>query len=229
MAGIVWLYNFYFLLLVAVILFWLKKGIPPLVSQLSVAYAIILIVTESFLFARPPGRMWHSPLFVTHFLTSALVAGAGALILAAAVLWKRDGKEKQLNALAKIALPLVVLNLVAETAEIFSHGAIAHMESVFALLAISLALLFLWSAKPKLITIAGLITLLSTFAVKYTLLISAQTVAPYRGFEEAYIEPKLAFGYFPTLPEVSIAIGLVVLTAGTFYILYKLFPLTREA
>jgi protein NrfD len=228
MAWEVWLYNIYFVLLGAVTLFWLKKGIPRLVSQFSVVFAVSIIIVESLLFALPPGRAWHSPLFVAHFLTSSLVAGAGALILATAVLWNKSGLEDQLRALAKVAIPLVALNLIIEAADIISHGTLTHIGSALAVLASVLAAALLVSAKPSFIKLAGLIALVSTLAAKYGSLISAQAVMPYKGFEKAYIEPKLAFSYCPTLPEALIGAGLVVSAAVIFYILYKLFPLTRE-
>ena len=228
MACVVWMYNIYFILLAAVILFWLKSGTPRTIAQFSVIYAVLLIVMEGLLFARPAGKAWHSPLFITHFITSSLVAGAGALILVTAVFWKQDGKGGQLRALAKIALPIVLLSLVVETVEIFARGTMAHMESLFMFLAAVAIAALLWNARPAAITIAGVISLISTLGVKYRSLISAQIAAPYRGFENAYIEPKLAFNYFPTLPEVSIAAALIALAAVIFYILYKLFPLTRE-
>jgi len=228
MAWEVWLYNIYFVLLGAVTLFWLKKRVPRPMSQLSVVFAVSIIIVESLLFAVPPGRAWHSPLFVAHFLTSSLVAGAGALILATAFFWNKGGLEGQLKALAKIAIPLVAVNLIAEAAEMISHGVLVSVGGVLALLAAVLAAALLMSAKPSFIKLAGLIALVSTLAVKYGSLISAQAVMPYKGFEKAYIEPKLAFSYFPTLPEIIIGTGLVVSAAIIFYILYKLFPLTRE-
>ncbi len=228
MALEVWLYNVYFILLAAVTLFWLKKGVPRPVSQFSVVFAVLLIVVESLLFAVPPGRAWHSPLFVAHFLTSSLVAGAGALILATAALWNGGGKEGQLKALAKIAMPLIVLNLIIEAAEMISHGALVSVGGVLAFLTAVATVVLLVSAKPSFIKLAGLIALISTLAAKYGSLVSAQVVAPYKGFENAYIEPKLAFSYFPTFPEVSIAAALIALAVVIFYILYKLFPLTRE-
>jgi protein NrfD len=228
MAWEVWLYNIYFVLLGAVILFWLKRGIPRPVAQFSVMFAVSLIIVESLLFAVPPGRAWHSPLFIAHFFTSSLVAGAGALILATAVLWSKDSLEGQLKALAKIAIPLIAVNFIAEAAEMISHGALISAGGVLAFLAAVLSAALLVSAKPSFIKLAGLIALISTLAAKYGPLVSAQVVAPYKGFEKAYIEPKLAFGYFPTLPEIIIGAGLVVSAAIIFYILYKLFPLTRE-
>ena len=157
-----------------------------------------------------------------------MVAGAGALILATAVLWNKNGLEGQLKALAKIAIPLIAVNFIAETAEMISHGVLISVGGVLALLAAILAVALLMSAKPSFIKLAGLIALVSTLAAKYESLISAQAVMPYKGFEKAYIEPKLAFSYCPTLPEALIGAGLVVSAAAIFYILYKLFPLTRE-
>ncbi|MDP3730391.1 MAG: NrfD/PsrC family molybdoenzyme membrane anchor subunit [Candidatus Omnitrophota bacterium] len=228
MAWEVWLYNIYFVLLGAVTLFWLKKEVPRPVSQFSVIFAVSIIIVESLLFAVPPGRAWHSPLFVAHFLTSSLAAGAGALILATAVLWDKNGSEGQLKALAKIAIPLVAVNFIAETAEMISHGALVSAGAALALFAAVLAVVLLRSAKPSSIKLAGLIALVSTLAAKYVSLISAQAVMPYKGFEKAYIEPKLAFSYCPSLPETLMGAGLVVSAAVILYILYKLFPLTRE-
>ncbi len=228
MAWEVWLYNIYFVLLGAVTLFWLKKGVPRPVSQFSVVFAVSIIIVESLLFAVPPGRAWHSPLFVAHFLTSSLVAGAGALILATAALWNKNGLEGQLKALAKIAIPLIAVNFIAEAAEMISHGVLVSVGAALALLAAALAAALLMSAKPSFIKLAGLIALVSTLAVKYGSLISAQAVMPYKRFEKAYIEPKLAFSYCPSLPEIIIGAGLVTSAAVIFYILYKLFPLTKE-
>lgn len=223
----VWLYGVYFAVL-ALSLLRLKRGIPKSFFVFSFVFAFAVIVLESLLFAMPPGRHWHSLIFPLHFLSSSLVSAIAALIFIVGILWVKDKKTELLQGLSKIALPLIVVNLVVEIIDIFSFGNISHVESWGLVLGNIIAILLLRKSTPVSITAAGFIELIVILLSKYNSLISAQIVEPFKGFAKSYIEPRLMFSYAPNGFEVLIAMFLIGLAAGLFYFLYKVLPLTKE-
>ncbi len=216
MAWEVWLYGAYGIFL-AIFIFARKKKMPKAFLQFSIIFALAILLVESLLFAMPPGRHWHSVVFPLHFITSSLVSGVAALILASAFVVKND-KDNTLKALAKIALLFVAVNLAVEI--------IAKENPIFLLTSI-ITIVLLLVPKAISITAAGSIQLINVFMSKYISIISAQAIEPYKGFENAYIEPRLAFAYSPTVFELSSSVFLMGLTIALFYFLYKILPLTR--
>ncbi len=227
MALMVWLYGVYFAI-IAVSLLRLKKGISKSFFVFSVVFTLVVIVLESLLFAMPPGKHWHSLIFPIHFITSSLVSAIAALIFIVGILWVKDKKVELLLGLSKIALPLIVVNLIVELIDIFSFGNISHVESWGLVLGNIIAILLLRKSTPVSITAAGFIELIVILLSKYNSLISAQIVEPFKGFAKSYIEPRLMFSYVPNGFEFLVAVFLISLAAGIFYFLYKILPLTRE-
>ena len=226
MGLMVWLYGIYSAIL-AISLILLKRGIPKQFFGFSLIFALAVIVLESLLFARPPGKDWHSLVFPAHFLTSSLVSAIAALIFMAGI-WVKDKKTELLKGLSKIALPIIAINLGVEIIDIISLGSISHIESWALLLGNIIVIALLRKRSLASITIAGCIELIVVLFSKYNSLISAQIVEPFNGFAKSYIEPRLMFSYTPNVFEFIVAMFLISLAAGLFYFLYKIFPLTRE-
>jgi molybdopterin-containing oxidoreductase family membrane subunit len=227
MAWMVWLYGFYAAVLTVALIFF-RKGIPRFFLHFVILFAVIVLVLESLLFALPPGRHWHSVIFPVHFLASSLVSGIAALIFAVGVLWPKKEKLDLLKGLSKIALLVIIVNLVVEIIDLISFGGMSHIQGWVLLLGNLIAITLLLRHNSFTITLAGGIELIDIFLSKYNSLLSGEIVEPFRNFAEAYIEPRLQFHYAPSFLEMSVSIFLIGLAAGLFYFLYKLFPLTRE-
>jgi molybdopterin-containing oxidoreductase family membrane subunit len=227
MACVVWLYNVYFVIL-AMFILRLKKQIPKPLALFSVIFALGIIIAESLLFTMPPGKHWHSLIFPIHFLTSSLVSAAASLIFIVGVSWPKGGKEELLKGLSKFVLPLVFINLIVEIIDMVSHGGLIYAGNWFLILINILVIVLLFTQSALTITFAGGIGALAVLFSKYSNLISAQLVEPFKGFSKAYIEPRLQFSYAPTSFEYLASIFLIALTVILFYILYKILPLTRE-
>ena len=227
MAWMVWLYGVYFAILV-ISLLRLNKGIPKSFLIFSFIFALTVIVLESLLFARPPGKHWHSLIFLIHFLTSSLVSSIAALIFMVGILWLKKEKTDLLKGLAKIAIPIIVINLMIEIIEITLHGSISHIENWVLLLGNVIAIALLLKHNPFTITLAGGIELIDVFLSKYNSLLSAQIVEPFKGFGNSYIEPRLGFSYTPSIFEFFVSLVLISLVVSLFYFLYRVLPLTRE-
>lgn len=227
MSATVILYNVYFLIL-AISFHKLKKGFTRPFLNISLLFAVGVIVVESLLFAMPPGRHWHSPVFVLHFVTSSFVSAIAALIYAAFFFTGKETKEGILKALAKVAVPIVLVNLALEVTDLALVGELSRMDKWILPLGNIIALALLLKHNMAAIMIAGTIELIGILVSKYNILISAQMVEPYAGFSRAYVEPRIQFIYRPTGFEFLVSVFLISAAAVFFYILYKIFPLTRE-
>ena len=227
MGVMVWLYGVYFAIL-AISFLLLKKIIPKPFFMFSFVFALGLIVLESLLFARPPGRHWHSLIFPVHFFTSSLVSAISTLLFMAGILWVKDKKSELLLGLSKIALSIIIVNLIVEIIDILSFGNAAHLGNWLLLSGNIIVITLLRKRTNVSITIAGGVGLIVMLFSKYNGLISAQRLEPFRGFAKSYIEPRLMFSYTPNGFEFLVAIFLISLAGGLFYFLYKILPLTRE-
>jgi molybdopterin-containing oxidoreductase family membrane subunit len=227
MAWMVWIYGIYAGVL-ALLLINLKKGITQVFWKFAFLFALALIVMESLLFALPPGKLWHSPIFSLHFLTSSLGSAITSLILVTAILRIKSEKPGLLEGLSRIALPVIIVNLCVEIIDAVYHGAIGHIERWVLLLSNIFVVTLLLRRRPGTITFAGCLGLITILLSKYSSLVSSQLIEPFKGFSQVYIERRLAFSYAPNMFEFFASVLLIVLAAGIFYLLYKILPMTRE-
>ena len=223
----VWLYGVYFTI-IAISLLRLKRGISKPFFIFFFLFALAVIVLESLLFARPPGKHWHSLIFPVHFLSSSLASAIAAILCVGGIFWAKERKTELLSGLGKIAITLVVINMIVEIVDIVSIGGFGHLTSWALLLGSVIAILLLRKSTPGSIAAGGFVELIVVLLSKYNNLISVQIVEPFKGFAKAYIEPRLVFKYIPSGFEVITAIFLIGLAAGIFYFLYRILPLTRE-
>jgi molybdopterin-containing oxidoreductase family membrane subunit len=227
MAWMAWLYTIYFGVLLLSLL-WLKKELPKLFCGFAVILAMVALISESLLFSRPPGKIWHSLFFQLHFITSSFVSASGALIILTSILKKAQVKDQLLLLLRKIALPFVTLNIIFEVIELVNHSSLFTREGLILTWLNIMVIAFLLKKTPAGTIKFGYLALIQVLLSKYHAIISAQLVQPYPGFAQAYIEPKLGYNYFPSGFEIVIGGGLLLMVSAVFYFLYKIFPLTRE-
>ena len=226
MDAMVWLYGVYFAI-IAISLLRLKRGISKQFFLFFFVFALAVIVLESLLFARPPGKHWHSLIFPIHFLASSLVSGLAGLMAAVGIVWAKKEKEELLKGLGKIAMPLIAINLVIEIIDMFLTSSISHIGSWVLVLGNIIVIALLFRRNSFAISLAGCIGLIVVWLSKYNSLISAQIVEPFKGFAQAYIEPGLRFSYTPSSFEFFVSILLIGLAISLFYFLYKVLPFTR--
>ena len=219
MAWMAWLYTLYFLILAASFR-WIGKDIPRPFLFMAAIFSLAVIVVEGLLFAMPPGRHWHSPMFIIHFLSCSLVSGIAALMFLSGILWAKEDRKGLLGGLSKIALPLIIVNLIVELVAMSSSGT-GGINSVLVLSGI-IAVVFLLTRNIFAIPAAGVIELAAVFLSKYQSLISAQLVEPFRGFGRAYIEPRLVFDYKPSGFEWLVTVLIILASAALFYILHRI-------
>jgi protein NrfD len=217
------LYNLYLLVLIFSF-FRLKKEKPKLFFIFSILLGLGLILVESLLFARPPGKHWHSLVFVMHFFSSSLVAGIAALLVILGLFWRKEGKVELVRQLSKIAMVLVSINLILEISEMFSFGAIQWPLVILNILALGL----LATRKSWGVALAGAMVGVAVFLSKYHAIIAGQAIEPYRGFAKAYIEPRLQFSYAPSSFEILVAAVILGIAAIVFVFLYWILPFGRE-
>lgn len=225
MALMVWLYGVYSLILALSLRNSAKKEIPKLFLLFGFVFSLAVILMESLLFAIPQGKLWHSPIFSICFLTSSLASGIAALMFIAGALFDREKKSELVKGLSKIALPIIGINLAVEIIYMFSIG---HIENWFLLIANISVMAILLKGQSLAITIASGAELLIILLSKYNILISAQVIEPFKGFANAYIEPRLQFHYTPNLFEYLIGIFLIVLAVILFHFLRRVLLLARE-
>jgi len=228
MAWMAWLYTIYFGVLLLSLL-WLRKEVPKLFCGFAVILAMVALISESLLFSRPPGKIWHSLFFQLHFITSSFVSAAGALIILTSILKKAQVKDQILQLLRKIAMPFVTLNIIIEVIELINHRSLFTWEGLILTLLNIIIIACLLKKTPGGIIKFGYLALIQVLLSKYHAIISAQLVQPYQGFVNSYIEPKLDYSYFPSGFEIIAAGGLLFMVLAVFYFLYKIFPLTKEA
>lgn len=225
MAWMAWLYTLYLLILAASFR-WVGTAIPRPFLFMAAIFSLAVIVVEGFLFAAPPGKHWHSPIFLLHFITCSLVSGIAALIFVAAMTTPREEKRGVLIGLGNIALPMILINLAVEAAAIVLSHNINHIESWVLLSTNVLAIALLIRHNPVAIAIAGCMELADVFLAKYNSLISAQIVEPFKGFGRAYVEPRLIFDYKPSGFEWLATVLIILASAALFYILHRISSLT---
>lgn len=227
MAWMAWLYTIYFGVLLLFLL-WLRKEPPKLFCGFAIIFAMVALISESLLFSRPPGKIWHSLFFQLHFITSSFVSATGALIILTSILKKAQVKDLLFQLLRKIALPFVTLNIIIEVIELVNHHSLFTREGLILALLNIIIIACLLKKSPAGIITFGYLALIQVLFSKYHFIISAQLVQPYQGFARAYIEPRLNYSYFPSGFEIIVVGGLLFMVLAIFYFLYKIFPLTRE-
>jgi len=132
MAWMAWLYTAYLGVLL-VSLFWLKKEVPKLFCGFAIIFALVALIAESLLFARPPGKVWHSLFFPIHFVTSSFVSATATLIILAAISKLKIARDILLKSLGRIALPVVFLNTLVEIIELANHRSLFHSSGLILL------------------------------------------------------------------------------------------------
>lgn len=196
--------------------------------------------------ARP---YWHTSLYPILFLIGALVSGSALVTAAMAFFWPLRDKEWRdtVSFLGKIVLGLLLLNLLLEWAEysipmwyavgpeyeLLKRVVFGEFWWVFWVLhfllgsLIPIFILVKWSKDPIKIGIAGALIVLTFMTVRLNIVVPGLIEPPFKGLEEAFIDPRLKFEYVPSLFEWQVVLFIVALGFALFYVGYRLLPITE--
>ncbi|MCC6175762.1 MAG: polysulfide reductase NrfD [Chloroflexi bacterium] len=194
---------------------------------------------------------WHSPIFPILFLTGALTSGGALIAGLVAFTWaERDQPWRDLvTLLGRIVLGLVLFDLLLEWAE-YSIPMWYGVGSEFELLryvlfgpqwyvfwlvriglgvAVPIVLLALWPRSRSAVGTAGFLVAGSFFAVRLNMVIPGLITPQLRGLERSFVDPRLTFGYMPSVFEWQVTLFIAALGIGLLYLAYRYLPLLTDA
>jgi len=194
--------------------------------------------------------MWHSALTPIFFLVGAVASGSALFTMIFAFFWENKESEyykSMLQVLARIVLVAVLFDLLLEWAELSialwmgtpEHTA-GFREMLFGnywfvfwlfhlLLGVAVPVFILLTKKdPIKIGIASLLVVFTFIGVRLNIVIPGLVAEKVHGQAMAYIHPRLAYHYFPSLMEWLVGLFIVAFGIGLFYLGNKYFKLTKE-
>ena len=222
---------------------WLK----PLI-YLSIPWAVSIHTVTAYLYCGLPGRgFWMTAILAPRFLSSAFAAGPALLILLCLIIRRvtnYDPGREQIQSLAKIVAYAITINVFFFLCEIFTvfyanipehmdhikylfvglhgHGALVPwMWTSMVLMLISIILLVnpITRKNEVILTVACITTFVGTWIDKGLGMISGGFVPnPLHHVNE----------YFPTIPEILIALGVWAIGFFVLTILFKIAVSVKE-
>jgi len=255
LAGMVWVYTLYALVLVAMLVAMARENQVAL-KWLSIA-GFVLVVTfgggEGALFGVLGSKLfWNSGLMPIRFLFSAFLSGM-ALVAFAAVLFRRwplDAEDQAARRVFRLALlSLLALNIIIEFAEFsVTHytGIPSVIEAhrlmvfgpywwVFWILQVGMGLVIPTllvasplGARPAGLGLGALAIAIGYAGTKQNLVLPGLAVPDFRTLPEAFVHPRLAVTYFPSATEWYLAIGVVGAAALAFLVAIEVLPFLRH-
>ena len=221
--------------------------VTPLI-YLSIPWAFSIHTVTAFLYAGLPGRhFWLTAIMAARFLSSAFAAGPALLILLCLIVRKVskfDPGKEQIRTLGGIVAYAMIINVFFVLLEFFTafysqipghmHGLIflfkgldGHTQlvpwmwtaTVFAALALILLIIPATRRKEDTLAVACVAVFISTWIDKgLGLVIAGFTPNPF----------NRVFDYWPTMPELFIAIGVWATGFFVLTILYKIVISVKE-
>ncbi len=217
---------------------------------LVIPVALAIHTVTSWLFASTHRVGWDSTIFGPYFVTGAFVSGTAAVIVAMYVFRKIYNLEKYIthDLFDKIGKLLVLVSLVYLYFNIneylvpaykLKHADAIHLHELFVgryallfwfvqiggLIIPIILLLFKPMRKPLPMLLIGLLVLITSWFKRYLILVPTQE-HPFLPIQNVPYEYKI---YTPTLIEIAITIGPIILVLMIISILSKLFPVVPIA
>ncbi|VAV86017.1 hypothetical protein MNBD_BACTEROID02-853, partial [hydrothermal vent metagenome] len=194
--------------------------------------------------------MWHSALTPVFFLVGAIASGSALFTFIFAFFWENKNSEyyfKMLKVLAKIVLVAVLFDLLLEWAELsislwmgtpehtagFRQMLFGNYWFVFWIFHILLGVLvpiYLLAVKRNAIAIgwASFLVMLTFIGVRLNIVVPGLVAEKVHGQALAYIHPRLAYSYFPSLMEWLVGTFIIAFGIALLYLGNKYFRLTKE-
>ena len=223
------------------------KWVKPLV-YLSIPWAVSIHTVTAFLYSGLAARpFWMTPLLAPRFLASAFASGPALLILLALILRKFtrfDPGKEAIQKLATIVTYALLVHLFFALVELFTaiYSGIPHHRHPFEYLFVGLdgkGLLVPWTWIGELLTVGSVVGLLLPGVRKRENLLAglcaAVIVAVWieKGLEmvvTGFVPSPLGkvTEYTPTLPEITIALGVYAVGFFVLTVLCKIVVSVRE-
>lgn len=242
MNWVSWLYLLYFFVLSAELLLASLKRSPELLKALAafgIPLAVIFHGGVGALFgvlgARPH---WHSALMPILFLIGALASGGGLLVAIVGFLWPDEtGKREMCIFLGKILLGLLLCDILLEWAEFsvplwggMEYHAVGYKIVLFGPywwvfwivhlgVGVIAPLLLLAGFRRSINAIrwAGLLIAATFMSVRLNVIIPGLVVPELKGLEDAFVDSRLTFHYFPSLHEWLVILFVISFGVMLFY------------
>lgn len=236
------------LLTVAAVVWWLsyrpdRGWLRPVLVLATVVSLMVPSQSGAFFGVVDAKPYWHSALLPVLLLVSGVVAGAGTLMVARAVIGDRplggvvDSRENTrsaLQVLRKVLLLGLAVYFVLEFAEysiaLWNPQATAPEVSlvltgpywwvfwvVHVVLGGIVPVVLLLSRRPAAWVVAGLLVAVTSVSTRLNILVPGQSTSEIEGLQEAFFHPRLDHVYNATLMEYLVALFCVALGVAIFY------------
>jgi Ni/Fe-hydrogenase subunit HybB-like protein len=194
--------------------------------------------------------MWNSALTPIFFLVGAIASGSALLTFIFAFFWENKKSAyyyKMLKVLAKIVLVAVLFDLLLEWAELsislwmgtpehtagfrqMLFGDYWYVFWIFHMFLGVLVPIYLLAVKRNAIAIgwASFLVMLTFIGVRLNIVVPGLVAEKVHGQALAYIHPRLAYSYFPSLMEWLVGTFIIAFGIALLYLGNKYFRLTKE-
>lgn len=194
--------------------------------------------------------MWHSALTPIFFLVGAIASGSALFTFIFAFFWENknsDYYKNMLQILAKIVLVAVLFDLLLEWAELsialwmgtpehtagyrqMLFGDYWYVFWIFHLLlgVVVPVWILVFKKDPIKIGIASFLVVFTFIGVRLNIVIPGLVAEKVHGQAQAYIHPRLAYSYFPSMMEWLVGAFIVAFGIGLLYLAIRYFKLTKE-
>lgn len=198
--------------------------------------------------ARP---FWNASIFPIAFIVGALASGGALLTAVVAFFWPDRGTRAHrdlVSYLGRMVLGLLAAYLLLEWAE-FSIGLYSDIPSesepyvqiltgpywwvfwfvhILAGAGIPLALLLLRPRSTAWVGAGAALVAVTFIAVRLNVVIPGLIVPELEGLDQAFVDRRLSFEYFPSALEWLVLVFVVSVGVGLFYVGSKLLPLAAR-
>ncbi len=211
---------------------------------LAVPYALWVVhaFTGSIFGVVKAREMWNTPMLPVHFVISAIASGFALVILVAVVTSKIEKREllgrETFDHMGRLLAFFVAITLFLDFFDYFilrysgtkeameiwhilmSRYVPAFVMNIGGLILAFLILLFKKGRTPNGLLIAASIIQLAIIAYRIDLITVGQLVPLFPGMGEMY--------YYPTLSEISVALGIIALIVLLYAVLSKIIPMEEK-
>lgn len=245
-----WMYQGFLVVLVAAFLLSYRPASGWFKSVLLVGLPLTLMFPSqsgAFFGVVDAKPFWSTALFPFLFLTSAIAAGAGLLLAVDLFLTRQhegEGYERRIRFTWIITLVTLLLYFVLEFSEIslaFWSPTGEHREAWHLVMAgpfwwvfwivhvllgwvAPLVLLVSGRRKPLALGTAGFLMAVTFVSTRLNVLIPGQSLAHIKGLQEAFHHARLSYYYVATTHEYLVAMFLLALGTGMFYVGMRILP-----
>ncbi|MHB1654561.1 MAG: NrfD/PsrC family molybdoenzyme membrane anchor subunit [Desulfitobacteriaceae bacterium] len=195
---------------------------------------------------------WNSSIVPIIFIVSALVSGSALVTFLYSFFGENDSeKPNVLASLTNILILFIGVDLILVFAEFLIglySGIPADMESLKAVVTGQYSLIFrigqigLAAVLPILLIslsrkngsvamkgLAGLSTVIGIIAVRINLVLPAYVSPQIPGLENAYVDSRLVYSYFPSSIEILSSLGIIAFVVLLFSVAWELLPIVSNS